>query len=262
MTRIHILSDLHMEMPGGAMPDYVQPECDVVVLAGDINKGTKGIEWAKETFSAPVIFVPGNHDCWERVLSEVLAEQRAAAEGSNVHFLYNDTVVLDGVRFVGSTLWTDYNLFGKGPISALIAHKGIKDFGYRDKKGVIVENNMEAKKGEPILPSMLVTEHLVARQYIADQMSKPFDGKTVVVTHHAPSSESIDPIWENDALTPAYASRLEYFIMEWNPNVWIHGHTHATSDYDIADTRVICNPRGYAEHFPNMNFDPGFVIEV
>jgi Icc-related predicted phosphoesterase len=103
--------------------------------------------------------------------------------------------------------------------------------------------------------------HEVSRIFLEDELGKHFDGITIVMTHHAPSLRSLPPGHRRDPLTPAYASDLEHLIERFRPALWVHGHVHSSSDYVIGGTRVICNPRGYADE-PNASFDPQLVIEI
>ncbi len=109
--RIHVLSDLHTEM-ASYLPHQV--ECDVVVLAGDIGSDSKGIEWARRVWTdQEIIYVPGNHEYYGLERTSTLQAMREAASKLGVRLLDNDEVVIGGVRFLGSTLWTDFNLFGE-----------------------------------------------------------------------------------------------------------------------------------------------------
>jgi predicted MPP superfamily phosphohydrolase len=125
--KIAVYSDLHLEFQDWAPPADLQ--VDVVVLAGDIYPGEEGVEWAKKSFDRPVIYVAGNHDYWNgKDYRYTLEKLRKVAEGSHVHFLHNDAVVIDGWRFVGSTLWTDFKLNGQQPLSMLDARQMMNDF--------------------------------------------------------------------------------------------------------------------------------------
>lgn len=259
MTRIHVLSDLHLER--AKFKDYTPPECDVVLLSGDIHAGVAGVMWALETFRVPVVYPPGNHEFWGRVLLKHVAEMKAKAEGSHVHVLYNDTVVIDGVRFIGSTLWTDFNLFNN-PMSVTLADLGIKDFGKEDEYSPVRKPNILKSPRVRFTATDSHMEHMVARQFLTEQLATPYEGKTVVATHHAPSILSIAPMWRNDPLSPAFASRLEDLMLDYAPALWTHGHVHESFDYMMGETRVVCNPRGYLDHFPNREFDPALVITI
>jgi hypothetical protein len=103
--------------------------------------------------------------------------------------------------------------------------------------------------------------HRVQRAWLADQLSNPFSGKTVVVTHHLPHPSSVHEKYRGDALNPCFASNLS--VLVGPPAIlWLHGHTHESMDYAVGGTRVVCNPRGYLPDEPNPNFKPDLVIEI
>lgn len=250
--RIHVLSDLHFEF--AKMPrSYVQPDCDVVILSGDISPGLPGVIWAKDFFTVPVIYVPGNHEFYikARTHSEQIAKMKELAEGSHVHVLNNDTVVIDGVRFVGATLWTDFDLYGQNFFHQAVAQRGMNDYVHIWKT-----------EHERLTAEDTVAFHKESRQYITEQLATPFEGKTVVVTHHAPSYLSVHNKWDMHPLTPGYASRLENLILDFEPDLWTHGHVHDSFDYTIGKTRVVANPRGYEGHEINPLYDNQLVVEI
>ncbi len=108
--KLHVLSDLHTEFADFSPPGT---DADVVVLAGDIGVGVGGIEWAaRRCPKVPVIYVPGNHEFYDHDIG--LTDELKATVPANIHVLNNDTLELDGVRFIGSTLWTDFKLHGEG----------------------------------------------------------------------------------------------------------------------------------------------------
>lgn len=250
--RIHLLSDTHFEF--GKMPrSYSPPECDVVVLAGDISAGLPGVMWAIETFQQPVIYICGNHEFYvKRPWKDHLAKMKAKAEGTNVHVLHNETITIDGVRFLGATLWTDFDLFGQQPIHQMTAQKGMNDYAciWNTER-----TNFSAADS--------LAEHQTSRFFITQELSTPFDGKTVVCTHHAPSSLSISDHWKDHPLTPSYASRLENLIFQYEPALWVHGHVHDSFDYMLGETRVVANPRGYEAHGEtNAKYDNQMVLTI
>jgi Icc-related predicted phosphoesterase len=97
--------------------------------------------------------------------------------------------------------------------------------------------------------------------YLDAEIATPFGGPTVVVTHHAPLRRSISDVYAREPSSAAFASNLDDRLKGWKPQLWVHGHVHHSLDYRIAETRVLCNPRGYAGK-PNPAFEPGFVVEV
>src|SRR5258706_694990 len=73
--RIRIYSDLHLEFA-----PFVPPanDADTIVLAGDIANGAAGVEWARETFKGPLIYLAGNHEDYESQFETVQAGLVAA----------------------------------------------------------------------------------------------------------------------------------------------------------------------------------------
>jgi Icc-related predicted phosphoesterase len=246
--KIHTLSDLHTEFS-----DFDPPEtdADVVVLAGDIGVGKGGIEWAAQQYpEVPVFYVPGNHEFYG---SDVRDPDRLfdAAPG-NIHVLSDSAHELDGVRFLGSTLWTDFKLYGEG--EAWLS---------RRRASALIEDFISIKYGERLFtPEDSVELHEVSKAWLVSELQKKSDGTTIVITHHLPATPSIDIRYKNDVLNPAFASRLEGVIEQYQPDLWIHGHTHVPCDYEIFGTRVVCNPRGYPSESSGKGFCPGLVVEV
>lgn len=94
------------------------------------------------------------------------------------------------------------------------------------------------------------------------ELRRPFDGATVLVTHHLPSYRSVAPNFGGHPLNPCYASNLDGLIERYKPALWIHGHTHMSCDYQLGATRVVCNPRGYVNHNLNVDFKAGLVLRI
>lgn len=267
--KLHILSDLHLEFapyrPMDTLPLAV--DADAVVLAGDICPGVRGVQWARQAFAdKPVIYVPGNHEAYGTVLPDLLADLRREAAGSNVHVLNNDELVLDGVRFLGTTLWTDFNVDGDAWQGMAMAHarRSMADFW-----------SIYSGKDAPFTPYQSRELHLQARQWLELKLSEPFAGETVVVTHHGCSRHSIARRFHGNMLNPAFTSDLEFLLGRCA--LWVHGHTHDSFDYELEGTRVIVNPRGYCksnyhetrphgapvvEKCENRNFNNNLVVEI
>ncbi len=251
--KLQILSDIHNEFSILPVP---QTDADVVVLAGDIDVGSKAIEWALG-FEKPVLYVLGNHEFYgghyERVREQVLQ----AAEGTPIQVLENQAVTIGNVRFLGSTLWTNFELFGqpKSSMAIFMARMMMNDFRH-----IRTEPDERQLKPEDTLRF-----HQEAISFLEEALRQPFDGKTVVITHHAPSLQSVHDRFRRDLLSAAFASDLSH-LMGDSVDLWIHGHVHNSNDYTVRDTRVVSNPRGYerqGNHSPeNPYFKPDFVIEV
>lgn len=257
--RLLIYSDLHNEFEPFEPDLHACSLADVVVLAGDIDSGSRGIEWAVELSAMannkPIIMVAGNHEFYGGHFDQTLVDMRAAAKGSPVHVLENDALVVGGVRFLGCSLWTDFKLHGDGTqqLQALATvGRSITDFQ------LIAFGNARRR----LQPLDTVERHLQSRAWLEDQLNKPFGGPTVVVTHHAPSEQSIAPIYKRNKLSPAFSSNMEALMGAERVALWIHGHVHDSFDYEINGTRIVCNPRGYAPMDLNRAFASAMFIDV
>jgi len=250
--KIRVLSDLHLEFHDWNPPPA---PADVVVLAGDIHVGSGGIEWGRRRFpDAHIIYVPGNHEFYGSEMHAMLAQLRATAKANDVHFLDGDRIEIDGVRFLGATLWTDFAIYGSDPHTLERAMQ-LAALGMHDYR--IIRFGDDRK----LAPSDTREIHRTQRAWLAEQLALPFGGATVVVTHHLPHRQSIHRRYANDSLNPGFASDLADLVRA-PVSLWIHGHTHESLDYRIDQTRVVCNPRGYIPHEPNLAFDPIGVFEV
>lgn len=258
--RLLILSDLHLEIRrhDPLRFDLAASRPDVVVLAGDIDNGARAVPWAAQTFPGqPVLYVAGNHEAYGYELLSVERELRQACAGTpNVRFLNADEFVTDGVRFLGATLWTDFALFGDGQKQAAMqqAEKVMTD--YR-------RITLAAPEPRPLHPSD--TADLCAAQtaWLAGKLATPFAGKTVVVTHMAPSMRSVPARYADDLTSAAFASRLD--VLAGQADLWVHGHMHDSCDYRVGTGRVVCNPCGYLHRGggnENAAFDPGFIVQL
>lgn len=255
--KIRVLSDLHLEM-GSFSP--LKGDEDVIVLAGDINLDSKAIAWIKENFSSTVIYVPGNHEFYGNNFGSVMRHLKRDTQGSDIHVLNNSTFIKNDIRFIGFTLWTDYNLTGQQNLSQVIAKDGTRTTG-----GMNDFKKIRDEQYRKIRPYQLAAKHMASRNYLEQELAKPFDGKTVVVSHHAPSMMSFqdrDDETEDDyLLRSSYASNLEQYFGS-NIALWIHGHLHNSSDYEKNGTRVICNPRGYYPAHLNKDFQENLIINL
>ncbi|MCC5612495.1 metallophosphoesterase [Nostoc sp. CHAB 5834] len=246
--KIHLLSDLHLEFQ-----DFQPPEtdADVVVLAGDIHLKQHGVRWAQKHFKKPVLMVAGNHEFYGNSLSRTIRKLKEAAAGSNVQVLHDEAVVLDGVRFLGGTLWTDYRLTGNQPLAELDAMSRLTDF-----------SRIRDDRYRKIRPHQLLERHAATKHFLEESFEQAFNGPTVVITHHSPTELSIHPRFKDEKthLSASYASRLEHLFGV--PKLWVHGHTHDNLDTELYGTRIVCNPRGYLPVEPNSEFQPELVLEV
>jgi predicted phosphodiesterase len=252
MPRLRVFSDLHLEFRDWNPP---AAQADVVVCAGDIHVGVAGLEWARRRFAeTPVIYVAGNHEYFGAELNETRAALSGAAARLGIHFLDPGEVVLAGVRFLGTTLWTDFELYGDEPEQVAQAMHHAKRL-MRDYR--TIRCGAQGK----FRPEHALALHHEELRWLEQTLQEPFAGATVVVTHHLPHRHSIHPRYEGDLLNAAFASDLARLVRP-PVQLWIHGHTHESMDYVVEGTRVVCNPRGYIPMQPNPAFDPMLLIDV
>jgi len=247
--KIRLYSDLHIEFEefNGSSAG-----ADVVVLAGDIDVGIKGIDWAEQQgFDCPVIYVLGNHEYYKHSYPGLIHKVKAHAAGKNIHVLENDSVDIDGIRFHGATLWTDFELFGDPRIAGYECQQVMTDF----KK---IRKEPSYSKLRSIDVAMI---HKNSINWLANSLKQSDCATNVVVTHHAPSLNSVPERYKDEIVTAAYASDLSEFIEEHKPDSWLHGHLHASSNYRMGQCNVVCNPKGYKGEV-GLSFDPMFTVEV
>lgn len=256
--RIWILSDLHRDVGRTPWEPPAIPDADLAVIAGDVCQGLpEAIEWAARSIGPhmAVLMTAGNHEFYNRVHDVELARGRAAAAAAGVHFLEDDAVTLGGVRFCGCTLWTDYALGGAGhQATAMDAARR----GLNDHRRITATTRPEWRR---FRPEEALALHQASRRFLDAALDAGSDGlPRVVVTHHGPSPLSVAPAFEGDALNPAFVSDLRDLIGARRPALWVHGHVHASRDYTVGATRVVCNPHGYGAE--NLGFRGDLVIEV
>lgn len=227
--RIRILSDLHLEV----WPIELAPaDADVVILAGDIDNGAAGIEWARHSFEAPVIYVPGNHEPYDRDFGATAQILRRSAQRGGIRLLDCGEYVIGEVRFLGCTLWTDYSLAPQAMRAECI-----------EAARRITPDYRVIRHGErSFSPEDAIALHQAQRTWLAQALDRPFAGTTVVVTHFAPHPGSIAREYSGHPANPGFVVNLE--SMMGRSALWIHGHTHSFHDYTVSGTRIVCNARG------------------
>lgn len=266
---ILVLSDLHLEWCKLSMVHQdrrIDDGADVVVLAGDIWEGVNGIRWAREMFvTKEVVYVTGNHEYYESNIEAMTEQQRAMARRMDVHFLQRDAVTIQGVRFLGTTLWTDFEIFGSDQRETLMreAGMGMNDF-WEIRTSVGVERGVDAGIAQRrFSPVDALREHRLSTTWLAAELATGDPQRTVIVTHHAPHWESVELKYAADPLTGAYTSDLTRLM--GRSRYWIHGHMHSASRYLVNGTEVVSNPRGQVYRdgsTENEAFNPAFVLEI
>jgi hypothetical protein len=247
--RVRVLSDLHLEFADFRPP---QVSADVVVLAGDIHVGVKGVAWARDAFpDLPVLYVLGNHEYYRGAIPRLLEKIRHEALGSNVHVLEEEALTVQGVRFLGCTLWTDMALVDGDPEIGI----GASAATMSDFKLIRV-----SPKYRRLRPEDTIRFHHHSRRWLEQELQIPAPTR-VVISHHAPLAESSHPDYAGERTNAAYASNLHGLVERTQPSLWIHGHVHYAHDYRVGTTRVVCNPRGYPGEMAE-GFRPELVVEV
>jgi predicted phosphohydrolase len=264
MSRLWIFSDLHQDWADNAWDPAAHAPAggfDIAVVAGDVHMPlTKALDWLGDRLpGVPTIYVPGNHDFWEDgggdryTFDDMVARGRDAAARHGVHLLLDDSVTLDGVRFMGGTLWTDLRL---GSWSLGHALKSSRQ-GMNDYKRI---RRRPGGKHKYVRTIDTLALHRATTAFLDAQLAVPCSYPTVVVTHHAPHAKSLsDPNMDSRW---CYASDLGGLIHHHQPDLWIHGHLHSRADYRIGVTRIVCNPRGHIEEPSSRTFDPSLMIQV
>lgn len=277
--KVKFVSDFHAEFWGPTNPRKFQRLLDkylpaqeddsetILCCAGDMgtfktyeNSYKPLLRYLGRRFKQ-VVIVPGNHSWYSSV---GIWDNEAKFWGDktlpkNVHYLDNGYTILDGVVFIGSCLWSDFN--GADPVALYHASHGMNDYhtiktGYRAMEGCYY-----ASYTENLTPEATVERHKGSVAFI-EQSLKLFRGHPcVVVTHHAPSYQSVQPEYKGQLLTGAFVSDLDDMILHYEPLIWHHGHTHFTGTYHIGKTEVICNCLGYHPHV-ERKFDANLVRHV
>ena len=276
--RIQLYSDLHLERDPLFHPQ-VAVDTDVVVLAGDIGSYQSGSRLNSEDFGlerfsplrwdsrcATVLYVPGNHEFDGLEFDEAYRRLRTTCDRLGITWLEREIVTIDHVRFVGTTLWSDFDALVGG------AHDTTKQMQLRTKAyraaDYYLRKNTTLKSGEPVLAEGIREMALQCQTWLRDVLSVPFDGATVAVTHFAPSLLSADPRYGLTSSTSGFCNSLDDLFPL--VDVWMHGHLHCFNDYIIQGSenkqswscRVVANPRGYASKGEQASFRENLVIEI
>jgi predicted phosphodiesterase len=253
-VRLQVLSDLHLERGGGPPPAAA---ADVLVLAGDVAGGVTGVRAAVEWWpERPIVYVSGNHEAYGHGLPDLTGRQRIVAAGfdGRVHVLERDEVFVGDVRFLGCTLWSDFEACGAQERDRAMAICGALVNDY--------EHIRWTPEARTLRPEDTLRVHRASRRWLEHRLAAAHDGPTVVVTHHGPlppRERPDDPL--RRALAGAFVSDLTDLMGADRAALWIHGHTHRRVDATIRGTRVVSNPRGYP-HEPVDGYDPGLTLDV
>ena len=270
--RIQLLSDLHLEADPGfeARP---APGADLLVLAGDVGsyqRGSRlpGEDFGLERFSplrgwpTPVLYVPGNHEYDNLEWHATHARLRATCDRLGILWLEREKRILQGVRFIGTTLWSDFDALGPAaddPQATLAQQLAAREKAFR-AANFYLRTTGSTIAGQPLLAAEVRALALECQVWLHEALAQPHDGPTVVVTHFAPSLRSADPRYGLVPGTAGFCNALDPWLQ--HADLWLHGHLHAPSDYRVGRCRVVANPLGYAKKQEQAGFRPRLLLEV
>jgi predicted phosphodiesterase len=282
---IQLLSDLHLENNPGFVPTPA-PGADVLVLAGDIGsyQNNSALSAAGDTdfglgrfspqngWPTPVLFVPGNHEYDGLDFDAAHQRLQETCARLGITWLEREVLVLSGVRFVGTTLWTDFDALGplagkplpdptspkfpahfKHPNSQYTRQLKARDKAFRAANYYLRKTGTH-RAGEPWLAEGVREQALLCQDWLSAALNTPFEGHTVVVTHFAPSLRSADPRYGETPGTAGFCNALDALLP--HAKLWLHGHLHCPSDYTHQGCRVVANPLGYAHKGEQILFKP------
>ena len=270
--KVQLLSDLHLEVHPHWLP---QPAAlaDVLVLAGDIgsyqqNSQLTDADFGLARFSplagwpTPVIYLPGNHEYDGQDFDQTHARLRETCHRLGLIWLEREVVVLGGVRFVGTTLWTDFDALGPRPdtVGATLGQQlRAREKAFR-AANFYLRKSATTRHGALYLAPQVRDQGLLCQSWLETALAIPFAGTTVVVTHFAPSLRSADPRYGMTPGTAGFCNALDHLLP--GAALWLHGHLHAPSDYVQRGCRVVANPLGYARKNEQTAFQRDLVIDV
>jgi len=257
---VFLLSDVHTEflsLVNKTLKITAPKNTDVVVLAGDIGVGINGLRWARNNFKdLPIVYVAGNHEFYNHDISNIDLFKKKAKQ-LDIYFLENNSIVIDGVRFLGCTLWTNFNNWKRSEYKAafklnndhkkITAHNWMTDLDRISFQPDISSSFSDSSGVFHPAVSFLINKYSV--NWLTEELNKYFDGKTVIVSHHSPSKLSLNqPNNKHGQNTPySYVNKLDSLIEDYsdNINLWCHGHLHHSSRYYINNVQIRSNPMGY-----------------
>jgi Icc-related predicted phosphoesterase len=199
----------------------------------------------------PAIYVLGNHEFYRHTLPELTETLKRETEGSDIHVLENSLVEINGFTFLGCTLWTDFLVGNDFEASVRAAEEWMSDYS-------MIRNSAENRV---LRARDTIKLHKESVSWLKDCLAKCDPGRTVIITHHAPSRCSEAPYHANSPLIAAFSSNLDSLVERSGVPLWIHGHTHYNVDYQIGRTRILTNQRGYPDQL-SKGFNPGMVVEL
>lgn len=245
LLKIRIYSDLHIEFHRFD-PPAVPADIDLVILAGDIDKKGRGVRWANDTFNCTTVYIVGNHEFYDGHLDRTLQKMRDAA-APHVHILENESLVMGNIRILGTAAWTDFSSTGDQVAASNVAREWMNDFKY-------IRTDSSYRR---IRPQDIIEKNRAAKNWLAEELATPHEGKTIVVTHHAPTPTVVGSKHEGH-LNAAYSNDWPRLIEQ--AHLWVFGHTHKAVDVELSGCRIVSNPRGYPREV--TGFDAHYELQI
>ncbi|MDO9177129.1 MAG: metallophosphoesterase [Agitococcus sp.] len=260
--KIQFVSDIHLEFLESMFPAYSgiepAPDADILVLGGDIHRHDKAMQFFKN-WPVPVLYVLGNHEAYGMHLFELIEKVKEQSYTSKIKLLELTEYVAKNVRFLGCTLWTDYKLDGTQAYSMKQCQRGLNDHR-------LIKTSTGLFSTQDAL-----NRHIASRAWLEAHLAQPFEGKTVVISHHGPHPLSVHEKYKGEVINPAFNSDLSELMP--HVDLWLHGHCHDSAEYYVGNCRVVSNPRGYPRNrssvdspeylvYENPLFNPSLVIEI
>jgi hypothetical protein len=251
----------------------VRPQAELLVLAGDIGSYQQGSRLLEDDFGlnrfsprhgwpTPVLFVPANHEYDNCDFDDAHARLRTTCERLGITWLERETLVLDGIRFIGTTLWTDFDALVTADDRA--ASSPARMLRRREKAfraaNYYLRKTGTTRDGLEWLAEGWREQALRCQQWLRQALAAPFQGTTVVVTHFAPSLRSVDPRYGLTPGSAGFCNSLSGLLPK--AHWWLHGHLHCQHDYVEAGCRVVANALGYARKGEQEGFRPHLVLDL
>ena len=271
---LQLLSDLHLEAdPGFAAAPA--PDADLLVLAGDVGSyqtrrdGSVMAEadWGLQRFSplpqyahwpVPVVYVPGNHEYDALDWDEAHAGLRRACDRLGIAWLERETLQIDGVRLVGTTLWSDYDALA--PAQATETER-LRQREKAFRAANFYLHKMAGQRRGALFDAAAMRElALECQDWLRRELARPHAGPTVVVTHFAPTLHSADPRYGLTPGTAGFCNALDDLLP--HADLWLHGHLHCPTDVRVGRCRIVANPLGYARKDEQAAFRPTLTVHV
>ncbi|MBB4096118.1 metallophosphoesterase [Ochrobactrum pecoris] len=275
--KLWIWSDVHNELQDVAYPTREEaPNCDVIMIAGDLTAAPDlpiTVEFLIRRYEKPIIYVPGNHEFYQN--KWLIGDRDRSLESDRqtikaiealslqwpqrFYCLDADTVIIDNTRFIGASLWVDF-------LMKLPAKSDLPQQMWMTRQMLNDFHAISMQDGKRFTPEDMLELHRSDAAYIRQKLAEPFDGSTVVLTHHMPHPDCTPPVYVGQEANFLFACGAEAFNdilhSEQAPDIWICGHTHHAFDIQIGQSRIVCNPYGYRWEQGRNGFRWDWVIDT